>query len=68
MEAKPFKPFESIHLGTYFRSHCHHETVKKPVCISCSNKGFFLRVIAKTDAVAKGQFHWQPGGAEELSR
>lgn len=63
MEAK-----ELFNLSTYFMSHCHHETMKKPVCISCSNKGFLLLVTAKTDVVAKRQLHWQPGRAEELSR
>lgn len=49
MEAK-----ELFNLSTYLRSHCHHETAKKPACISCSSKGFLILVTAKTDVVAKG--------------
>lgn len=60
MEAK-----ELFNLSTYFRSYCCHETVKKPVCISCSNKGFLLLVTAKTDVVAKGQLHRWSKRAEQ---
>lgn len=64
MEAK-----ELFNLSTYFMSHCHHETMKKPVCISCSNKGFLLLVTAKTDVVGKGTTAlaaWQSRRAEQV--